>query len=39
VVVGLTLAAGLLGQGLEFPALLIVLVYVGAVTVLFIFWS
>lgn len=37
VVVGLTLAAGLLGQGLEFPALLIVLVYVGAVTVLFIF--
>jgi len=37
VVVGLILAGTLLGQGLEFPALLIVLVYVGAVTVLFIF--
>jgi NADH-quinone oxidoreductase subunit J len=37
VVVGLALAGTLLGQGLEFPALLIVLVYVGAVTVLFIF--
>lgn len=37
VVVGLALAGILLGQGLEFPALLIVLVYVGAVTVLFIF--
>lgn len=37
VLVGLTLAGTLLGRGLEFPALLIVLVYVGAVTVLFIF--
>ena len=37
VVVGLALAGTLLGGGLEFPALLIVLVYVGAVTVLFIF--
>jgi len=37
VVVGLTLAGTLLARGLEFPALLIVLVYVGAVTVLFIF--
>lgn len=37
VLVGLALAGTLLGRGLEFPALLIVLVYVGAVTVLFIF--
>lgn len=37
VVTGLILAGVLLGEGLEFPALLIVLVYVGAVTVLFIF--
>ena len=37
VVVGLALAGGLLRGGLEFPALLVVLVYVGAVTVLFVF--
>jgi len=37
VVIGLALAGSLLGESLEFPALLIVLVYVGAVTVLFIF--
>nr|ATE46692.1 NADH dehydrogenase subunit 6 [Protostelium mycophagum] len=37
VVVGLALAGLLLREALEFPALLIVLVYVGAVTVLFIF--
>ena len=37
VVVGLGLAGVLLGEGLEFPALIVVLVYVGAVTVLFIF--
>ena len=37
VVVGLAFAGGLLRGGLEFPALLVVLVYVGAVTVLFVF--
>jgi NADH-quinone oxidoreductase subunit J len=37
VVAGLALAGLLLREALEFPALLIVLVYVGAVTVLFIF--
>jgi NADH-quinone oxidoreductase subunit J len=37
VVAGLALAGLLLKEALEFPALLIVLVYVGAVTVLFIF--
>lgn len=37
VAVGLSFAGVLLGQSLEFGALLIVLVYVGAVTVLFIF--
>ena len=37
VVVGLALAGLLLKESLEFPALLIVLIYVGAVTVLFIF--
>lgn len=35
--VGLGLAAGLLAAGLEFSALIVVLVYVGAVTVLFVF--
>lgn len=37
VVVGLSFAGVLLGEALEFPALIVVLVYVGAVTVLFIF--
>jgi len=37
VVVGLGFASLLLGEGLEFSALIVVLVYVGAVTVLFIF--
>ena len=37
VVVGLGFAGVLLGVGLEFSALIVVLVYVGAVTVLFIF--
>jgi NADH-quinone oxidoreductase subunit J len=37
VLVGLSLASYLLGQGLEFVAFIVVLVYVGAVTVLFIF--
>jgi len=37
VALGLGFSAVLLGQGLEFPALIVVLVYVGAVTVLFVF--
>ena len=37
VVVGCALATGLLVHGLEFTALLVLLVYVGAVTVLFVF--
>lgn len=37
VVVGCALATGLLIHGLEFTALLVLLVYVGAVTVLFVF--
>lgn len=37
VLVGLGFSALLLGKGLEFGALVVVLVYVGAVTVLFIF--
>lgn len=35
--VGLLFAAGLLRSGLEFSALIVLLVYVGAVTVLFVF--
>jgi len=37
VALGLGFAAVLLGRGLEFPALIVVVVYVGAVTVLFVF--
>lgn len=37
VALGLGFSALLLGQALEFPALIVVLVYVGAVTVLFVF--